>query len=965
MTVSGQEILDMADRAAGPPRTLPPAREPSVEQLSKIPERREGHMRLGPGPQTPTLGNRSGRPKPRILLVDDEETFIDNTRAVWSATDYRDHADFDFFLYKDARRAELVALLKQSFDDRRPFDTVYIDMNLKEGGAGAGIGVMERLRHEVKELRYIPFVAITSFPDPVRERAARERGAIRLIIKTSEKSASDILGNLVYRMIFEAQETLEQVEDQFWADAASELSGYLRDQGWQRACQHVLDFIHVYFAVKALYARRLHKPNILVDIAAKNHLEIEERELSVAKVPYLRRFIDSVDQEPYQIIQNIPADEVGQRLADNVRDHHAVLARIGVAKQTFGLLTMYRHPQERPFRKRDAEGLARLASLLAGAIAQEELSRASERETERLRQRQRTLLRQIREFDSAPNEIAIWERLRDALSDAFRSPENDAQQDLMVTVFQIDPGTNKATRPCAPNGVFPKGHNQPVLLENVVGSSVARTIWHGKSERYDDLVFDRDRDTFLFRHPKTKSSLTVPAIVQDMCVGAANLESLRPHEFSEVDQEFVEVLAESAAAAIHRLRARKLLEEMTRVSVSLAGPEGLAANVLVNRVLRLLFDFTGCSEVLYWVPPIDEQSDTKWTVRSIFQRHAAGDVVELSGTDAEAWRHYFSEGWERTFVYRVLSSGKKVDWSEQFDENIGLTEEGLPGRSANQNTRTQVVIVVRDNGNFEPEAVIAISIQQRNAMSKVRAGLLELLGSFVASLLLHQRQISRILGLATIHEQEARLGQMFSQIRHGLRSKLALIRQNIVLAENGYSEWPAVAKEVKNLLTEIDRETDRNRSMIKVPKLEQIDVGKLWNSVREELSPIAAEKNSQIVEHPGESELVTTDPDILRTILFNLADNALRHGGSNVVVSATTRSVGGKTKIQIRDTGRGFAASIRDSLFQPMTTTTPDSTGLGLYLSRLRAKDLGGDLELVSSDGSGSCFEVILPEHPR
>jgi len=245
-------------------------------------------------------------------------------------------------------------------------------------------------------------------------------------------------------------------------------------------------------------------------------------------------------------------------------------------------------------------------------------------------------------------------------------------------------------------------------------------------------------------------------------------------------------------------------------------------------------------------------------------------------------------------------------------------------------------------------------------MSEAQVGLLERWGAFLANLLTQQRNVSLILGKATIREQEARLGQVFSQIRHGLGSKLALIRQNLELAERGFRDWPDAATAINDVLMEMNHEIDKNRALIKPAETKPVDLGVVWNAVRQDLWAVAEKFGGSIGENQLTDVQLQTDPDILRTIVFNLVDNALRHGGQGTTVSADYQSIGDRAIITINDTGRGISPSMQDKLFQPMVTTTSDSTGLGLYLSHERMKDLGGELTLMRTGAEGTAFEIML-----
>ena len=952
--------------------------DPVPSKRKKSSPRKELLEQLGPPPSLPPLGGPPTGSRPRILLVDDEESFLDATRATCDAFELQSHARIEFFLFEAKAYEDLVEKLNRSIEDRDFFTTVYIDMNLKGGGQDAGIGLIRRLRKDIPKAKYIPFVAITAYPDPQREREARETGAIRFIIKTSRSASDNVFGTFVHRLISEAQETLEQCEDQLWADAASMLAEKLRinekPNTWQDACRSVLDFIDDHFNVTGLYVRSLETPTILTEEVVKDGLKINESEIDTRNVPFLNDFISPDNHEPYRLIEKLEKGDVGRKYAKRVAGHHAALARIGVENETFGLLTMYRKPTERAFRRRDGEGLSRLASLLAASMAYKRLLDAEAERAQTLRSWQKALLEQIRRFDDETSELGIWEKLRDALFDSFESIVPNAQETLKVTVRMIDPGSNMARRACPPRGYVPIGKAPPISIEDYQGSSVARAIWDGKSKIYPSLDFDVHRHEFLFRDQGIQSALTVPAIAQGICVGAVNLECLLPNMFSEKDQEFVELMVEAAAASILRLRHLHLLEEMADVTTMLRTPRQVPTNDIIDHVLGLLFSFSGCSEIFMLTPPEGETSGAApWRLQSVFQcksdtkdtlgtviRDSSPTIIELKEEAAEKWRDQVFTNWRSSFLFKVFTSGRNIDWTED-EREIVLTDEGLPGRDDEKKTRTQTVIVFRPEPSDPPEALVSLLFPRRRVISGSQVQILNHWGTFLAWLFRHQSEVTRILGEQMINEQEARLGQVYGQMRHSTIGKLSLIRQNLRNVEEDLISWSDASVSIIRLLTEAERDFRKTKSMIKVVSLANCDLGTVWNDVRAELAGVAEEKGGIIIENQLKSHSLVTDEEIVRTILYNLVDNALRHGGKGTETSARAIERDGRMIITVSDTGSGIVASAKERLFQPANTTGSSSSGLGLYLTRLRTEDLGGTLELIKTGPTGTEFEITLP----
>jgi len=116
--------------------------------------------------------------------------------------------------------------------------------------------------------------------------------------------------------------------------------------------------------------------------------------------------------------------------------------------------------------------------------------------------------------------------------------------------------------------------------------------------------------------------------------------------------------------------------------------------------------------------------------------------------------------------------------------------------------------------------------------------------------------------------------------------------------------------------------------------------------------------------------MVRTDPDHAYRIFHNLFRNAAQAMASNdetnrrLQVGAEFRD--GMAELRISDTGPGLPNRAKDNLFQAFSSAQPHnartkSTGLGLSISKELAKAQGGDLNLMSSDESGTQFALTLP----
>lgn len=116
------------------------------------------------------------------------------------------------------------------------------------------------------------------------------------------------------------------------------------------------------------------------------------------------------------------------------------------------------------------------------------------------------------------------------------------------------------------------------------------------------------------------------------------------------------------------------------------------------------------------------------------------------------------------------------------------------------------------------------------------------------------------------------------------------------------------------------------------------------------------------------STQVTQSNFLVRYVVAALLDNAVRYskdGGK--LLGATQGTTQHKTEIIIRNQGEGIEPEKLERLFKPFTrsdnveTFNQEGIGLNLYLSRLIARYLGGDITLQSQVGKSTTATVTLP----
>jgi signal transduction histidine kinase len=72
----------------------------------------------------------------------------------------------------------------------------------------------------------------------------------------------------------------------------------------------------------------------------------------------------------------------------------------------------------------------------------------------------------------------------------------------------------------------------------------------------------------------------------------------------------------------------------------------------------------------------------------------------------------------------------------------------------------------------------------------------------------------------------------------------------------------------------------------------------------------------------------------------------------------------GRLFVSISDTGIGLPAGSAEKIFDPLHTTKPQGTGMGLTITRSIVESYGGRVWASANEGMGATFHFILPCEP-
>jgi len=230
--------------------------------------------------------------------------------------------------------------------------------------------------------------------------------------------------------------------------------------------------------------------------------------------------------------------------------------------------------------------------------------------------------------------------------------------------------------------------------------------------------------------------------------------------------------------------------------------------------------------------------------------------------------------------------------------------------------------------------------------------------------------------LARLEEAFARERQFISDASHELKTPLTSINANAQMLVRWGDRDEQVRKEsLQTIVSESATLADMVNGMLTLAKADSGDAipkepTSLAAVAREAVSATAqraGDKGLDLrLEADGESPIVDADSALVRQMITNLIDNAIKfteHGGVTVRVVGTD----GEAIVEVQDTGPGIDPQelphIFDRFYRTDKSRTRDvpGTGLGLAIVRSIARVHAGRVEAQRPEGGGTLMRVRLP----
>jgi putative PEP-CTERM system histidine kinase len=132
--------------------------------------------------------------------------------------------------------------------------------------------------------------------------------------------------------------------------------------------------------------------------------------------------------------------------------------------------------------------------------------------------------------------------------------------------------------------------------------------------------------------------------------------------------------------------------------------------------------------------------------------------------------------------------------------------------------------------------------------------------------------------------------------------------------------------------------------------------------LREALAREADGPPRMVVTPAADRAAARVRPERLTDVVRHLLANAREAVGEAGSVAMNLDAARGRLVLDVTDDGPGMSQDfVRESLFTPFRSTKPGGFGVGVYQCREFAREHGGDLEVISSPGSGTTMRLWLP----
>ena len=557
-----------------------------------------------------------------------------------------------------------------------------------------------------------------------------------------------------------------------------------------------------------------------------------------------------------------------------------------------------------------------------------------------------------------------------------------------------------------------------VAIEPGRATIAGRVLQEGRTVHVPDVLEDREYADAAQKAQKIvghRATLGVPLMREGSPIGVVLLMRRSPKPFSEKQVELVETFADQAVIAIENVRLFDEVQTRTRDLTESLQQQTATADVL-KVISRSAFDLQTVLDALIGTATrmcdADQGAITREIDGAFYRAASYGYSSELSD-----FIHNTPVQMDRSSIAgRALVEGRIVQIP---DVQADLEYTFSPGLDSGDFCTALGVPMLREG---VPIGVLALTRKEVRPFSDKQVELITTFADQAAiaienvrlfkSVEARTRELAKSLDdLRTTQDRLvqtqklASLGQLTAGIAHEIKNPLNFVnnfsavsvelidelRQALSgahldnklraeiseIADTLQGNLDKVVQHgkradaiVRNMLLH-SREGSGEHRVVDINALVEESLNLAYHGARAEKQGFNITVEQSLDPAVGQADVFPQD---LTRVLLNLISNGFYAAtkrraeadgdGYEPTLVATTRSLGDRVEIRVRDNGTGIPPDVKEKMFNPFFTTKPagEGTGLGLSICHdIIVKQHGGSIEVDTQPGEFTEIRVTLP----